>query len=78
MLIQFKNKKKKTKIILFSTSEVYSPIIQEGKVKFPIKENNNILIKNNIINRDAYFLSKIFNEKIVQLSNLNYLIFKAT
>jgi len=70
------NKKKKTKIILFSTSEVYSPIIQEGKVKFPIKENNNILIKNNIINRDAYFLSKIFNEKIVQLSNLNYLILR--
>lgn len=68
--------KKKIKIILFSTSEVYSTIIQEKKVKFPIKESNNVLIKNDIIMRDAYFLSKIFNEKILQLSNLNYLILR--
>ncbi len=68
--------KKKIKIILFSTSEVYSTIIDEKKVKFPIKESNNVLIKNDIIKRDAYFLSKIFNEKILQLSNLNYLILR--
>ena len=72
----FKKTKKKIKIILFSTSEVYSPIIEEKRVKFPIKENNNVLIKNNIIKRDAYFLSKIFNEKIIQLSNINYLILR--
>ena len=40
------------------------------------KKNNNVLIKNNIIKRDAYFLSKIFNEKIIQLSNINYLILR--
>ena len=75
-MICLKKQKKKIKIILFSTSEVYSPIIEEKRVKFPIKENNNVLIKNNIIKRDAYFLSKIFNEKIIQLSNINYLILR--
>ncbi len=72
----FQKKRQKIKVILFSTSEVYSTIIQEKKVKFPIKESNSILIKNDIIERDAYYLSKIFNEKILQLSNLNYLILR--
>ena len=76
LIDSLKNKKKKIKIILFSTSEVYSTIIQEKKVQFPIKESNSILIKNSIIKRDAYYLSKIFNEKILQLSNLNYLILR--
>ncbi len=76
LLDTIKIKKKKVKIILFSTSEVYSTIIQEKKVKFPIKESNDVLIKNSIIKRDAYYLSKIFNEKILQLSNFNYLILR--
>lgn len=76
LLDTIKIKKKKIKIILFSTSEVYSTIIQEKKVKFPIKESNDVLIKNSIIKRDAYYLSKIFNEKILQLSNFNYLILR--
>ena len=64
------------KLILFSTSEVYSPLIQNKKVKFPLSEKNNILIENKVISRDAYYLSKIFNEKITQLSSLNFLILR--
>lgn len=64
------------KLILFSTSEVYSTIIKNKIVKFPISEKNNILIENNIIKRDAYFLSKIFNEKLLQLSNFNHIILR--
>ncbi len=71
-----KNLKKKAKIILFSTSEVYSNLIKKKLIKFPIEEINDIIIENTIIGRDAYFLSKIFNEKFVQLSNLNYLILR--
>ena len=71
-----KNHNKKIKFILFSTSEVYSNLIKYNIVKFPIKESNNIIIENDIIARDAYYLSKIFNEKIIQLSNINYLILR--
>ena len=70
------NANRKIKFVLFSTSEVYSNLIKNNKVKFPIKETNNIIIENNIIKRDAYFLSKIFNEKIIQLSNIKYLILR--
>jgi UDP-glucose 4-epimerase len=70
------NLKKTAKLILFSTSEVYSNLIKQKLIKFPIKESNDIIIENSIIGRDAYFLSKIFNEKFLQLSNLNYLILR--
>ena len=69
-------KNKRVKFILFSTSEVYSNLIKQKKVKFPISENNNIIIENKIIERDSYFLSKIFNEKLIQLSKINYLILR--
>jgi len=68
--------KKQAKLILFSTSEVYSNLIKKKMIRFPIKETNDIIIENKIINRDSYFLSKIFNEKFLQLSNLNYLILR--
>ena len=71
-----KNLKKEAKLILFSTSEIYSNLIKKKLVKFPLKETNDIIIENKIIGRDSYFLSKIFNEKFLQLSNLNYLILR--
>ena len=71
-----KNLKKEAKLIVFSTSEVYSNLIKKKIVKFPIKENNDIIIEDKIIGRDSYFLSKIFNEKFLQLSNINYLILR--
>jgi len=76
-IVRFNSKiKGKSKIILFSTSEVYSPLIKKNKVKFPIKEVNDIIIENKVIPRDSYYLSKIFNEKLVQLSKSNYLIIR--
>jgi nucleoside-diphosphate-sugar epimerase len=76
-LINFSLKQgKKLKFILFSTSEVYSNLIKQKKVKFPISEKNNVIIENEIIDRDSYFLSKIFNEKLIQLSKINYLILR--
>ena len=68
--------KKQAKLILFSTSEVYSNLIKKKMIRFPIKETNDIIIENKIINRDSYFLSKIFNEKFLQLSNSTYLILR--
>ena len=67
---------KRSKVILFSTSEVYSPLIKKNKVKFPINEKNNIILENIVINRDAYYVSKAFNEKLVQFLNNNYLILR--
>ena len=64
------------KLILFSTSEVYSSLIKKKKVKFPLKEENDTIIENKIIDRDAYYLSKIFNEKLTQLSRLQYIILR--
>ena len=76
-VIDFNNNlKKKAKLILFSTSEVYSTLIKNKLVKFPIKENNQIIIEKNVIDRDAYYLSKLFNEKLVQLSKSEYLILR--
>ena len=61
------------KIIFFSSSEVYSPLIENRKIKFPLSENNQIIIPNKLINRDSYLLSKFFGEKIIDMSGLDYL-----
>ncbi|MBC8304753.1 MAG: NAD(P)-dependent oxidoreductase [Pelagibacterales bacterium] len=66
-------KYKKTKLIFFSTSEVYSPSIFSRKIKFPLKENNPIILKENLDARDSYYVSKIFGEKICQLNDINYI-----
>ena len=59
-----KKMKSNSKIIFFSSSEVYSSLIESKKIRFPISEDNQILIPNNLIKRDSYFLSKFFGEKI--------------
>lgn len=64
----------KTKIIFFSTSEVYKNLI--SKKKFSFRENVNIPITNKIEPRDTYFLSKIIVEKIISLKKNKYLIFR--
>ena len=51
-VINFANNQGKTiKLILFSTSEVYSNLIKNNLIKFPIKEGNSILVENQIIDR---------------------------
>ena len=68
-----KENNKNSKIIFFSTSEVYSPLIEKNIAKFPLKENSNLLVKNNLSDRDSYYFSKLAGEKIVELCGLNYL-----
>lgn len=71
-----KSLKGKSKIILFSTSEVYSPLIFQKKNIFPLKEDLSMIIPQIVKERDSYFLSKILNEKIVALSNQRFIIFR--
>ena len=68
-----KKMKSNSKIIFFSSSEVYSSLIESKKIRFPISEDNQILIPNNLIKRDSYFLSKFFGEKIIEMSGLNFI-----
>ena len=66
----------KSKIIFFSTSEIYSNLIFSKLKKFPIKEDTQIFIPNTPTLRDSYFLSKIIGEKILQTSSLKYNILR--
>lgn len=66
----------KTKIIFFSTSEVYGPLSDLGKLKYPTNEDINLIIPSMTRARDSYYLSKIFGEKILELSKLNYCILR--
>ena len=68
-----KKNNKKIKIIFFSTSEIYSPLIADNKAKFPLKENTNFVINNKIKARDSYYISKLVGEKIVELSGFNFI-----
>lgn len=76
-IIDFCKKKQKTKFIFFSTSEVYSPLI-EKKIKnlFPLREDLELFLKKKNIPRDSYYLSKLFSEKILEISNINYIIYR--
>jgi nucleoside-diphosphate-sugar epimerase len=62
--------KSNCRFIFFSTSEVYNPSIKEDKFT-NLKENTKILLDEKTIGRDSYYISKIFGEKICELSNLN-------
>ena len=72
-LAAIKVNNKNSKFVFFSTSEVYSPLIDLKIAKFPLKEDVNLIIKKNTNPRDSYYISKIVGEKIVQLSGLKYL-----
>ncbi|MBD1153673.1 NAD-dependent epimerase/dehydratase family protein [Pelagibacterales bacterium SAG-MED23] len=68
---------KNCKFIFFSTSEVYSPLIQLLKKKiFPLKENYNLIIPNKIAKRDSYFLSKLFIENFIKISGIKFIIYR--
>ena len=76
-VINFTRKQKnRIKVAIFSTSELYSNLIKRNLVKFPISEKNNIIVENKIIDRDSYYLSKLFNEKITQLSKIEHIILR--
>ena len=44
--------------LFFSTSEVYSPLIDTNTAKFPLNEEVNLIIKKTQA-RDSYYISKI-------------------
>ena len=68
-----KKKNKKVKIIFFSTSEIYSPVIANKTAKFPLKENIDFIINNKVQPRDSYYISKLVGEKIVELSGFDFI-----
>lgn len=59
----------KGRLIFFSTSEVY----QDKKINL---ESHNFKINNKTSNRDSYYLSKLFCEKLIILSKIDYLILR--
>ena len=71
-----KRKNFKGKFIFFSTSEVYSPLIFKNIGHQLPTERDDLLISNKLIDRDSYYISKIFGEKYTQFSNINYLILR--
>jgi nucleoside-diphosphate-sugar epimerase len=64
----------RTKIIFFSTSEVYKNLVT--RKHFSFRESVEIPITNKIEPRDTYFLSKLIIEKIISLKKNKYLIFR--
>lgn len=69
-LVNYLNKKKfNGKLIFFSTSEIY----QNSKVNL---ESLKLNINSSTSKRDAYFLSKLFCEKLLYFSKLNFIILR--
>ena len=76
ILNAFKNKKKKPVFIFFSTSEIYQPLLDNKKLKFPTSENQKFIYPAELNPRKSYYLSKFFSEIIIQLSKFNYIIYR--
>ncbi len=76
LLNAFKDKKKKPVFIFFSTSEIYQPLLDKNKLKFPTKEKQNFIYPSSFNSRQSYYLSKFFSEIILQISNFNYVIYR--
>ena len=76
ILKAFEGRKKKPIIIFFSTSEVYQPLLDKNKLKFPTTENQNFIYPSSFNPRQSYYLSKFFSETIIQLSNFKYIIYR--
>ena len=55
---------------------MYGPLSDLGKLKYPTNEDINLIIPSMTRPRDSYYLSKIFGEKILELSKLNYCILR--
>ena len=70
-VIKIAEDNKNCKILNFSTSEVYANSIKNSK-NFPTPEDIDLIVKGKVSNRDSYALSKIFCEKLLELSSLNY------
>lgn len=67
-------KKLNPKIIFASTSEVYGPIFELNKNKLKFSEEIDLIFPSKIIDRHSYLMSKIYCEKLLELSGLKYII----
>ncbi len=67
---------KNTRLVYFSTSEVYSPLVIKKKKYFPIKENTDLLFLNEDSSRYTYYISKILGEKLVKFSGYSFVILR--
>ena len=67
-------KKLNPKIIFASTSEVYGPIFELNKNKLKFSEEVDLIFPSKIIDRHSYLMSKIYCEKLLELSGLKYII----
>ena len=67
-------KKLSPKIIFASTSEVYGPIFELNKNKLKFSEEIDLIFPSKIIDRHSYLMSKIYCEKLLELSGLKYII----
>lgn len=67
-----KKQKKLKKFIFSSTSEVFIGSSLKNKLKYPTKENYDIILPNLNNPRTSYMMSKIFCESLNNLSNLPY------
>ncbi|WP_440907466.1 NAD-dependent epimerase/dehydratase family protein [Candidatus Pelagibacter sp.] len=76
LLNAFKSKKKKPTFIFFSTSEIYQPLLDKKKLKFPTLEKQNFIYPSSFNSRQSYYLSKFFSEIILQISDFNYIIYR--
>ncbi len=76
ILKAFGNKKKKPLIVFFSTSEVYQPLLDNKKLKFPTSEKQKFTYPTLFNSRQSYYLSKFFSEIILQLANFKYIIYR--
>jgi UDP-glucose 4-epimerase len=75
-LIRSIKNKKKTKLVFFSTSEVYAASSKRDKIFKPSEENSDLLILKDAEPRDSYFLSKLICEKVVSLSGCKFIILR--
>lgn len=76
ILKAFENKKNKPLFIFFSTSEVYQPLLDNKKLKFPTSEKQKFTYPTLFNSRQSYYLSKFFSEIILQLANFKYIIYR--
>ena len=74
ILEEINNKKLKPKIIFASTSEVYGPVFEMNKNIIKFSEQTDLIFPSKVINRHSYLMSKIYCEKLLELSGQKYII----
>ena len=76
-LISFMNQLKNDPFLFFaSTSEIYAGTLLAGKLKFPTKENSELILPDLTLPRTSYMLSKIYGEAMCNACKFNSVILR--